>query len=326
MSIPRLLSERPSSTAGTCRRGRSSSSSSSPSPSSCPSSPLLLPPHSIFATYTTICLAAAHLQVTMATAKQTLSAGLERIQQSVDGGASAKLTDLQRDSKNVFDSSNRITTDFGVRQNTTGMSGASVTGPASQTDNRLDDWLKVHSEDHTGPMLLEDHAAREKINRFDHERIPERVVHARGSGAFGTFKLHTSLEQYTTAKVLTDTSRATPTFVRFSTVLGSRGSADTVRDVRGFSIKHYTPEGNWDVVGNNIPGTCREVYCCTTHSVLISWSSVLHPGRDQIPRRDSCRQARAAQRGASSTVSPQQLLGFSVPAYRGNSHVHVASI
>ncbi|EMF14529.1 CAT2 catalase [Sphaerulina musiva SO2202] len=171
----------------------------------------------------------------MATAKQTLSAGLEKIQQSVDGGASAKLTDLQRDSKNVFDSSNRITTDFGVRQNTT------------------DDWLKVHSEDHTGPMLLEDHAAREKINRFDHERIPERVVHARGSGAFGTFKLHTSLEQYTTAKVLTDTSRATPTFVRFSTVLGSRGSADTVRDVRGFSIKHYTPEGNWDVVGNNIP-------------------------------------------------------------------------
>ena len=124
-------------------------------------------------------------------------------------------------------------------------------------------------------MLLEDHAAREKINRFDHERIPgestidtsvgwsrggcvltfrlERVVHARGSAAFGTFKLHKSLEQYTTAGILTDTSRNTPTFLRFSTVLGSRGSADTVRDVRGFAIKHYTPEGNWDVVGNNIP-------------------------------------------------------------------------
>jgi catalase len=101
-------------------------------------------------------------------------------------------------------------------------------------------------------MLLEDHMAREKINRFDHERIPERVVHARGSGAFGTFKMHKSLEQYTSAKVLTDTSRTTPTFLRFSTVLGSRGSADTVRDVRGFAIKHYTPEGNWDVVGNNV--------------------------------------------------------------------------
>lgn len=102
-------------------------------------------------------------------------------------------------------------------------------------------------------MLMEDHAAREKINRFDHERIPERVVHARGSGAFGTFKLHKSLEKYTNAGVLTDTSRNTPVFLRFSTVLGSRGSADTVRDVRGFAIKHYTPEGNWDVVGNNIP-------------------------------------------------------------------------
>ena len=116
-----------------------------------------------------------------------------------------------------------------------------------------DDWLKVHSENKTGPMLMEDHAAREKINRFDHERIPERVVHARGAGAFGTFKMHKSLEKYTSAKVLTDTSRTTPTFLRFSTVLGSRGSADTVRDVRGFAIKHYTPEGNWDVVGNNIP-------------------------------------------------------------------------
>ena len=71
-------------------------------------------------------------------------------------------------------------------------------------------------------MLMEDHAAREKINRFDHERIPERVVHARGSGAFGTFKLHQSLEQYTNAKVLTDTSRTTPTFVRFCAGLGWR--------------------------------------------------------------------------------------------------------
>ena len=92
-----------------------------------------------------------------------------------------------------------------------------------------------------------------KIHRFDHERIPERVVHARGSGAFGTFKLYESAEDVTFAPVLTDTSRETPVFVRFSTVLGSSGSADTVRDVRGFAIKFYTQEGNWDIVGNNIP-------------------------------------------------------------------------
>ncbi|KAF2211764.1 hypothetical protein CERZMDRAFT_68474 [Cercospora zeae-maydis SCOH1-5] len=171
----------------------------------------------------------------MSTAKQTVTAGLEKLQQTVNGASNAKVADLEKNTKNVFDPQNRITTDYGVRQHNT------------------DDWLKVHSEEKTGPMLMEDHAAREKINRFDHERIPERVVHARGAGAFGTFKMHTSLEKYTTAKVLTDTSRTTPTFLRFSTVLGSRGSADTVRDVRGFAIKHYTPEGNWDVVGNNIP-------------------------------------------------------------------------
>lgn len=89
--------------------------------------------------------------------------------------------------------------------------------------------------------------------KFDHERIPERVVHARGTGAFGSFKLFESASEFTFAKVLTDTSRTTPVFVRFSTVLGSRGSADTVRDVRGFAIKFYTEEGNWDIVGNNIP-------------------------------------------------------------------------
>ena len=88
---------------------------------------------------------------------------------------------------------------------------------------------------------------------FDHERIPERVVHARGTGAFGHFKLYESLEDLTYAPVLTDTSRTTPIFVRFSTVLGSRGSADTVRDVRGFAVKFYTEEGNWDIVANNIP-------------------------------------------------------------------------
>lgn len=89
--------------------------------------------------------------------------------------------------------------------------------------------------------------------KFDHERIPERVVNARGVAAHGTFKLFESAEDVTSAGVLTDTSRTTPVFLRFSTVLGSRGSADTVRDVRGFAVKMYTEEGNWDIVGNDIP-------------------------------------------------------------------------
>lgn len=104
-----------------------------------------------------------------------------------------------------------------------------------------------------GPSLLEDHAFREKITAFDHERIPERVVHARGSGAHGVFRVYESLERYTTAKFLTDPTVETPVFVRFSTVNGSRGSADTVRDARGFATRFYTPDGNFDLVGNNIP-------------------------------------------------------------------------
>ncbi|MEO6053325.1 MAG: catalase [Chthoniobacterales bacterium] len=104
-----------------------------------------------------------------------------------------------------------------------------------------------------GPTLMEDQILREKIQHFDHERIPERVVHARGAAAHGFFQITKSLEKYTCAKVLTDTSAKTPVFVRFSTVAGSRGSADTARDVRGFAVKLYTQEGNWDLVGNNIP-------------------------------------------------------------------------
>ena len=104
-----------------------------------------------------------------------------------------------------------------------------------------------------GPSLLEDLAFREKMMHFDHERIPERVVHARGAGAHGVFRLHRSLEQFTTAKVLTETGTDTEVFVRFSTVNGSRGSADTARDARGFATKFYTKEGVWDLVGNNIP-------------------------------------------------------------------------
>jgi catalase len=104
-----------------------------------------------------------------------------------------------------------------------------------------------------GPTLLEDFILREKINHFDHERIPERIVHARGTGAHGFFELTQSLEKYTTAKVLTEVGEQTLLFTRISTVAGGSGSADTPRDVRGFAVKFYTKEGNWDLVGNNIP-------------------------------------------------------------------------
>ena len=104
-----------------------------------------------------------------------------------------------------------------------------------------------------GPTLLEDFILREKITHFDHERIPERVVHARGTGAHGVFELYRSLSEYTRADFLQEVGARTPVFVRFSTVAGSRGSSDTVRDVRGFAVKFYTREGNYDLVGNNMP-------------------------------------------------------------------------
>ena len=104
-----------------------------------------------------------------------------------------------------------------------------------------------------GPSLLEDFVLREKIHHFDHERIPERIVHARGSGAHGYFELTKSLEHVTRAKVLTEVGKKTEVFTRFSTVAGGAGSVDTPRDVRGFAVKFYTSEGNWDLVGNDIP-------------------------------------------------------------------------
>jgi catalase len=104
-----------------------------------------------------------------------------------------------------------------------------------------------------GATLLEDFILREKITHFDHERIPERIVHARGSAAHGHFQLYKNLSKYTKAGFLNDTSIKTPVFVRFSTVAGSVGSTDLARDVRGFSVKFYTQEGNYDLVGNNIP-------------------------------------------------------------------------
>lgn len=119
--------------------------------------------------------------------------------------------------------------------------------------------LRVSEDEHSlkagerGPTLMEDFYFREKMTHFDHERIPERVVHARGFGAHGYFQVYEPMAEYTKAKFLQDPSVKTPVFVRYSTVAGSRGSADTVRDVRGFATKFYTEEGNYDLVGNNMP-------------------------------------------------------------------------
>ena len=146
------------------------------------------------------------------------------------GDQNSKLDDL---SQNIEDSGGEfLTTNQGVRVN----------------DNQNS--LKTGDR---GPSLLEDFILREKITHFDHERIPERVVHARGSAAHGYFQVYESMAQYTKAHFLQDPSVKTPVFVRFSTVAGSRGSTDLARDVRGFAVKFYTQEGNYDLVGNNIP-------------------------------------------------------------------------
>ncbi|WP_256788199.1 catalase [Frankia sp. AvcI1] len=119
--------------------------------------------------------------------------------------------------------------------------------------------LRLPDTDHSlkvgerGPTLLEDFHLREKITHFDHERIPERVVHARGAAAHGVFESYGTAASVTKARFLAVKGRQTPVFTRFSAVLGSRGSADTVRDTRGFAVKFYTSEGNVDLVGNNIP-------------------------------------------------------------------------
>ncbi len=119
-------------------------------------------------------------------------------------------------------------------------------GPVADDQNTL----KIGSR---GPTLIEDFHFREKIFHFDHERIPERVVHARGYGAHGYFETFESLAKYTRADIFQRAGEKTPAFVRFSTVAGSKGSFDLARDVRGFAVKLYTREGNWDLVGNNIP-------------------------------------------------------------------------
>jgi len=142
----------------------------------------------------------------------------------------AKLQDLEKNRE--YGEGQFITTDHGVRIN---------------NDHNS---LKAGER---GPSLLEDFIMREKITHFDHERIPERIVHARGSGAHGYFEAYGNVSQYTKAGFLNDTSVKTPVFVRFSTVAGFRGSTDLARDVRGFAVKFYTQEGNFDLVGNNIP-------------------------------------------------------------------------
>ncbi len=134
--------------------------------------------------------------------------------------------------KRVNDAGQALTTNQGV--------------PIADNQNSLKAGLR-------GPTLLEDFILREKITHFDHERIPERIVHARGSGAHGFFECYKPLTRFTKATPFAEEGKVTPVFVRFSTVAGERGSADTARDVRGFAVKFYTDEGNWDLVGNNMP-------------------------------------------------------------------------
>ncbi|MEV4557962.1 catalase [Kitasatospora sp. NPDC049285] len=140
--------------------------------------------------------------------------------------------DTALDAARAVDPDGPLTTDQGVR--------------VDDTDNSL-------TVGERGPTLLEDFQLREKLTHFDHERIPERVVHARGAGAYGFFEPYASLAEFTCADFLQEAGHRTPVFVRFSTVQGPRGSADTVRDVRGFAVKFYTRHGNYDLVGNNMP-------------------------------------------------------------------------
>ena len=139
---------------------------------------------------------------------------------------------LPLDRVRVDSSEQRLTTNLGV--------------PVADNQHSLKAGLR-------GPALLEDFILREKITHFDHERIPERIVHARGTAAHGYFECYEAQTKLTRASLFAEAGKRTPVFVRFSTVIGERGSPDTPRDVRGFAVKFYTDEGNWDLVGNNIP-------------------------------------------------------------------------
>lgn len=137
-----------------------------------------------------------------------------------------------------------------LQKNTWEVKGATMKTNQGLKVNDTNNSLKAGER---GATLLEDFLLREKITHFDHERIPERIVHARGSGAHGHFELYEPIPEYTKAGIFNDTERRTPVFVRFSTVAGSKGSPDLARDVRGFATKFYTDEGTWDLVGNNMP-------------------------------------------------------------------------
>jgi len=145
-------------------------------------------------------------------------------------GVNASIEPLDR--VRVDSSGQRLTTNQGV--------------PVADNQNSLKAGVR-------GPVLLEDFILREKLTHFDHERIPERIVHARGSAAHGFFECYKAVPKLTRAAPFQEAGKITPVFVRFSTVAGERGSKDTARDVRGFAVKFYTDEGNWDLVGNNMP-------------------------------------------------------------------------
>ena len=162
--------------------------------------------------------------------------------------------------------------------------------------------LKSHVR---GPTLLEDILMREKITHFDHERIPERVVHARGAAAHGFFQVYESQAHLTMAAPLQDPGVETPVFVRFSTVAGSRGSTDTPRDVRGFAVKFYTPDGVWDLVGNNMP-----VFFIQDAN---KFPDLIHAVKPE-PR----------QRDPAGAVGPRHLLGLRVADTGKRPHADVA--
>ncbi|MEG3040077.1 MAG: catalase, partial [Erysipelotrichaceae bacterium] len=133
-----------------------------------------------------------------------------------------------------------------------------------------------------GPMMLQDPWFMEKMAHFDREVIPERRMHAKGSGAFGTFKVTHDISKYTKAKLFNEIGKKTEVFVRFSTVAGERGAADAERDIRGFAIKFYTEEGNWDLVGNNTP-------------VFFIRDALLFPDLNHAVKRDPRTNMRSAQ-------------------------------
>src|SRR5438067_9049164 len=121
------------------------------------------------------------------------------------------------------------------------------------TGTPVADNLNILTAGRRGPALLQDIWLIEKLAQFDREVIPERRMHAKGAGAHGTFTVTHDITRYTKAKIFSQIGKQTPLFLRFSTVAGERGAADAERDIRGFAIKFYTEEGNWDVVGNNTP-------------------------------------------------------------------------